>query len=217
MHKTILPVLFTLAWLFGCSGGPGPRPAPQPPVVMTPCPLAAPGVDVPISFLVVTNSDGGGNPLWIPDYLTQLLTSASAIVTRPGFFVLDRHQAYNSDILFPLEQAPLTQALCPGMPMDQFTVLISQPHTTVSAGETPTTSGTVQKPCLAMRSRSEVNTPEAIVATAYILVHELGHVLGYGEAPGGETGIHADNWWLHAEGQARLTAWQGQGLRRCGG
>lgn len=203
MHRYLvccaIAIVLTLA---GCSQGGSPTPhAPQP--------LTA-SVDaestLPVRILVVTRTDGTGNPLWTKGYIAELLDTASAMTGHTAVFTLASNEAIANDRAYASTQEgllPTARSLArPGV----LTILVSRPDTEDYAGLTDQAGPKGSRaPFLIMRSRH--TTWEGINATAAILLHELGHQMGLHHKPEAfldDGHIHTDDWWTRDEGLALL-------------
>jgi hypothetical protein len=205
MLLTILGLI--LAALNGCTPEGDPmQPTERPaPVVIAP---AAP-VSMSVRLVIMFHDDGTGNQRWDGAWDEVVLSEAERLTGNTVRFDLTLLWWTNDDELYAMNQGELLaidnhpppwQWRMPGF----LTILISNPDTPDSAGVSSMSGGGIA-PWFVMRSRPG-DTPED---TARILLHELGHQIGYEHIPNPFLGYEdtADTYFLTDSGRLMLRTW----------
>jgi hypothetical protein len=190
---------------FRCAHGP----AAAAPVASAPAPAA---IVIRVQVRVLTQADGTGNPLWTRAYTTDVLARATALLHGELRFELD---SYVTVALPHVLQANTEQAVLDWMQKDAalgvVSLAIGGPHTPDAAGLSLEHSGTAGfRPTIVMRSRKNTGTDADLHECAAILLHELGHTLGFthtGTVPA--MPWPTDGWWDFAPARARLATLAG--------
>jgi hypothetical protein len=158
-----------------------------------------PPTTLAVHTTVLYTSEGGGNPLWEPEWIDAMLATATTLVQHAVTF----RQAPTSmgladDATYALNQTQLLARFLRSRAKRRLTLVISRPNTEDTAGLA--LQGPQLRPIIVMRARGDALTLDAI---ARIFLHEVAHCAGSLESDA-DTMLDTD------AGRAQLRAWVGQ-------
>jgi hypothetical protein len=123
---------------------------------------------------VLYASDGGGNPLWEPEWIDAMLATATTLVQHAVTFrQAPLSMGLAEDATYALNQTQLLARFLRSRAPRRLTLVISRPNTEDTAGLA--LQGPQLRPIIVMRARGDALTLDAI---ARIFLHEVAHCAG---------------------------------------
>jgi hypothetical protein len=153
---------------------------------------------VKVDVTVLTRADGTGNEQWSTEFLTRVLDRAQSLTHGDVRFELASRTPLPDDALFETKtQPPLLDWASPKSTLGHLTVVISNPHTSDTAGFARVNSAAKDfKPHLVMRSRKNNASDADLYECASIFLHELGHTVGFAhDGTPAAMPWPCDDWW----------------------
>lgn len=151
-----------------------------------------------VDLHVTARDDGTGNEQWSEVFARRVLERASSMAHGDIRFALGSHQRKVDQALYDSKkQSPLLAWASAHAAPGRFTVVISNPRTVGTDGLARTGSGTRDfKPHIVMRSRKQNASEADVYECAAILLHELGHTVGFShQGAAAQMPYPCDGWW----------------------